>query len=53
MEVEEADDDAFIARIDTAIKKRSSTSEISAAAVVKTAEAIKSIDSTEQESEIS
>ena len=40
MEAEEADDDAFTARINAGIKKRSGTSEISSAAV-KTAEAIK------------
>ena len=52
-EAEEADDDAFTARIDTAIKKRNSTLEISATTVVKTAEAIKKIDSTEQEAKVS
>ena len=35
MEAEEADDDAFTARIDAVIKKHGTTSKISAAAVIK------------------
>ena len=53
MEAEEADDDAFTVRIDAAIKKRSGTSELLAAAVVNTVEAIMKIDSTEQEAKVS
>ena len=53
MEGEEADDDAFTARIDAAIKKRGTTSEISATAVIKNAAVIKKIGSTEQEAEVS
>ena len=53
METEVADDDAFTARIDAAIKKRGATSEISAAAVIKTAVVIKKLDSTKQEAEVS
>ena len=53
MEAEEADGDDFRARIDAAIKKRGTTSEISAAVVIKTATVIKKIDSTEQEAEVS
>ena len=50
MEADEADDDAFTARIDAAIKKHSgTTTEILAAAVAKTAEVAKKMDSTEQE----
>ena len=53
MEAEEGDDDAFIARIDAAIKKRGATLEISAAAVTKTVEEIEKIDLTKQEAEVS
>ena len=54
MKVDEADDDAFTARIAAAIKKRSgTTSEISAAVVAKTTEATKKKNLTEQEAEVS
>ena len=53
MEAEEAADDTFIARIGAAIKKRGATSEISAAAVIKTTEEVRKIYSTVKEIEVS